>query len=94
MYTVQKLSVTSRNTDGSPVYGFTLHFGTWRELVSDLAARSRYANELFAGKGAHVFCGEALLGNVREFESGELDGVAFLATTRGAFVAANLVLAD
>lgn len=90
MYSVRKISVTTRHADGSAVYDYELTYGTWRELLSDLAQREQYANEIFMGRGALVFDGDdELLGNVRDFGSLDLDGIPIRQTTRAAFVSAD-----
>ena len=72
MYTVQKISVTTRHTDGSPCYEYSYEYNTWRDLIGDMAAREETANAIFGGCGSHLFRGDELIGNIQLLWEGEL----------------------
>lgn len=68
MYTVKKLSVTSRHADGTPVYDYEFNYPSWTVLVVDLHYRSRHTNEIFVGRGSHIFCDGEVIGHTGTFD--------------------------
>ena len=68
MYTVSKISVTTRHADGSAIYEYEFSYSSWAALRTDLHRRARYANEVFMGRGANVFRDGVVIGHTDNFD--------------------------
>ena len=88
MYTVSKISATTRNADGSPVLEYDITYRTWRELVVDLAYRQEHANEIFVGRGSLVFRDGEQLGHTDDLRYGGVNEKPIRQITLAEFLAA------
>jgi len=65
-YSVKKISVNSRQMDGSKCYDYSIEYPTWKDLVRDMKDHSRYANSIFVGYGADIFRDGKIIGHTRD----------------------------
>ena len=59
MYQVAKISVTSLRRS----YDYKLDYRTWAQMISDMARRMQYANEVFCGRGSAILQDGEVIGH-------------------------------